>query len=106
MSLVSILLQCSGEQLANESPPIFENEHINAWYAVDRFIFDTPDEVKYLVLGIFSDEQITDGEKILGPEGRIAGSRSGLNGFGINSVNLVDIYDYVSTQGDFDELNH
>lgn len=102
--LVAILFQCSEEGVLQQNPPLLGNERINAWYdGSSTFWFDTPEEVKYLVLGVFDALPQTDGEKILNPEHLIAGSRTGLNGFGRNSVELDYIYDYDPAEGDFDE---
>lgn len=111
-----VLLNCGGDEEEQPKSPIFSDVEIITLYTPDaieissadtsnfKFTFCLPSEVSYAVLGIFySAVPIeTNGNTFTNPDNLIAGSRTGLTGWGRGEVSASNLYEFDNID-DFNE---
>ena len=74
-------MRCA-QDVAESGTPIFDDvELVSASYSGDTFTYSFPDEVVYIVLGVFNAPIETDGKIITNMNNLKAGSRTGHAGF-------------------------
>lgn len=105
---VLIINGCAKE---NENPtsPIFSGVEVinitrpNSGVSLGTggFIWDVPDDVEYMVLGIFSAPIQTSGKTITNMNQCLGGSRTGLTGFERGQLLKSNIRSYSQTTNDF-----
>lgn len=103
MVLVLGMLYCAAEE-EKISAPIFSGvEEIHIDQSGTTFYYDVPAEVKYVVLGIFSSQPTTDGDRISDDSilTWTSGSRTKLDLFGRSSVLKSNVYFFNTSTLDY-----
>ncbi len=98
-------MRCA-QDVAESGTPIFDDvELVSASYSYsgETFTYSFPDEVVYIVLGVFNAPIETDGKIITNMNNLKAGSRTGHAGFFRNSLSKTALYtfsgnDFTTTQ--------
>jgi hypothetical protein len=115
LSGVMLILGCGETPPEPPTSPIFDDvEKIDLITPLDDddhsttisassidFLFDIPSDVKYVMVGIFTEDIDVVGDKIVNDTDCVAGSRSGLSGFSRSSIPAANMRVFNPASGDF-----
>jgi hypothetical protein len=109
VAVAVLIFNSCAENKTNPTSPIFSDVEVIEITRPDSggslgttgFIWDVPDEVEYMVLGIFSSVIQVSGKTIINMDKCYGGGRTGLAGFERGQLLTSNIHQYDQNTGDF-----